>query len=195
MNKKQIVASLNKIANELDNNGLYKEANSLTMIMKRLAQDYDPSYDMGGDDPETANKFYKEQEPTRGSMHKAKDWTVKIHHKGVNIAEIPVSQIVNSTMFTFGDITKVLKASNLMGTVGYDWHMGNSDYNGWNFETDFDTNTYTIEVTPNFQQARNNQPEIKQLYDAAYNAYHESKENIQRRIREEDALNKFDPMV
>ena len=82
-----------------------------------------------------------------------------------------------------------------MGKIGYDWHMGNSDYNGWNFETDFDTNTYTIEVTPNFQQARNNQPEIKQLYDAAYNAYHESKENIQRRIREEDALNKFDPMV
>lgn len=39
MNKRQIVASLNSIANELDNNGLYQEANSLTNIMNRLAQE------------------------------------------------------------------------------------------------------------------------------------------------------------
>jgi hypothetical protein len=38
MNKRQIVASLNKIANELDTNGLYKEANLLTNIMKRLTK-------------------------------------------------------------------------------------------------------------------------------------------------------------
>ena len=39
MNKKQILASLNKIANELDNTGLYKEATSLTYVMKRLAEE------------------------------------------------------------------------------------------------------------------------------------------------------------
>jgi hypothetical protein len=39
MNKRQILASLNKLANELDNTGLYKEANSLTYVMKRLAEE------------------------------------------------------------------------------------------------------------------------------------------------------------
>lgn len=38
MNNKQIIASLNKIANTLDNNGLYNEANNLTKIMTKLAQ-------------------------------------------------------------------------------------------------------------------------------------------------------------
>ena len=39
MNKRQIVASLNNIANELDNGGLYRESNTVTSIMKRLAQE------------------------------------------------------------------------------------------------------------------------------------------------------------
>ena len=39
MNKRQIVASLNKIANELDKTGLYKEANTVTKVMSRLAYD------------------------------------------------------------------------------------------------------------------------------------------------------------
>lgn len=39
MNKRQILASLNNIANILDNSGLYKEASSLTNVMKRLAQE------------------------------------------------------------------------------------------------------------------------------------------------------------
>ena len=37
MNKRQIIASLNKIANELDAASLYKEANTLTQVMKRIA--------------------------------------------------------------------------------------------------------------------------------------------------------------
>ena len=36
MNKRQILASLNKIANELDNKGLYRQATSITGVMKRL---------------------------------------------------------------------------------------------------------------------------------------------------------------
>ena len=38
MNRRQIIASLNKIANELDNSRLYAEATSITGVMKRLAQ-------------------------------------------------------------------------------------------------------------------------------------------------------------
>ena len=39
MNKRQIIASLSNIANTLDISGLYKEATSLTNVMKRLAQE------------------------------------------------------------------------------------------------------------------------------------------------------------
>ena len=39
MNNRQIIASLNKIATELDNNGLYAEANSVTKVMTRLSQE------------------------------------------------------------------------------------------------------------------------------------------------------------
>jgi hypothetical protein len=50
MNKRQILASLNNIANSLDNSGLYKEANSITNIMKRLvmADDYSEDDDDDG---------------------------------------------------------------------------------------------------------------------------------------------------
>ena len=41
MNKRQIIASLNKIANELDINSLYQEANILTNIMQRIAKKHD----------------------------------------------------------------------------------------------------------------------------------------------------------
>jgi hypothetical protein len=40
MNKRQILASLNNIANQLDNTGLIKEANSVTNIMTRLADEF-----------------------------------------------------------------------------------------------------------------------------------------------------------
>jgi len=38
MDKRQIVASLNKIANELDTNGLFNEANEVTEVMVKLSQ-------------------------------------------------------------------------------------------------------------------------------------------------------------
>ena len=40
MNKKQIVASLNNIANQLDNNGLFKEASFLTNVMIKVADEF-----------------------------------------------------------------------------------------------------------------------------------------------------------
>ena len=39
--KRQIIASINNIANELDRNGLYAEASALTKVMKKLAFDRD----------------------------------------------------------------------------------------------------------------------------------------------------------
>ena len=39
MNKRQILASLNKIANELDNSRLYAEASTVTKVMSRLAME------------------------------------------------------------------------------------------------------------------------------------------------------------
>jgi membrane peptidoglycan carboxypeptidase len=38
MNKRQVISSLNNIAEELDNNGLYVEAKSITNVMNKLAQ-------------------------------------------------------------------------------------------------------------------------------------------------------------
>ena len=37
--KRQIIAKINNIANELDRNGLYAEATTLTNVMKKLAID------------------------------------------------------------------------------------------------------------------------------------------------------------
>ena len=42
MNRRTIIASLNKIANELDQNGLFQESSTLTNVMKKLAQEMMP---------------------------------------------------------------------------------------------------------------------------------------------------------
>jgi len=39
MNKRKILASLNNIANSLDNSGLFPEANTITKVMIKLAQE------------------------------------------------------------------------------------------------------------------------------------------------------------
>ena len=44
MTRRQIVAALNKIANELDTNNLYQEANIVTRVMKRIAKDENDEY-------------------------------------------------------------------------------------------------------------------------------------------------------
>ena len=52
MNKRQILASLNNIANSLDNSGLYKEATSITNLMKKIAQEQNldnPPFDIPDD--------------------------------------------------------------------------------------------------------------------------------------------------
>ena len=42
MNKRTVLASLNKIANQLDNEGLHNEADTVTKVMSRLAYDDNP---------------------------------------------------------------------------------------------------------------------------------------------------------
>ena len=63
MNKRQVLASLSNIANELDFSGLYKEALSLTSVMKRLvmADDYTDDDDDGLSNTQRENfKIYSE---------------------------------------------------------------------------------------------------------------------------------------
>jgi len=66
MNKRTVLASLNKIANELDNSGLYAEANEITNVMKRVAQELD--YENDSDETRQPYKHHNEtrQSPLRG---------------------------------------------------------------------------------------------------------------------------------
>lgn len=43
MDKKTILASLNKVANSLENSGLFKEADDITNVMKKVAQMIGPA--------------------------------------------------------------------------------------------------------------------------------------------------------
>jgi hypothetical protein len=61
MNKRQVIASLNKIANELDTNGLYSEATSLTKIMNKLAMDENDEYNMDELMPDDVRYFDDEE--------------------------------------------------------------------------------------------------------------------------------------
>jgi len=84
MNKRIVMASLNKIANELDNNGLHNEADTVTKVMSRLAyddfdvrdydndkmdgmdlmkEDYMPYGDPDGDDDEYMEEEMMDNEP------------------------------------------------------------------------------------------------------------------------------------
>ena len=62
MNKRQIIASLNKIANELDNTGLHREATSLTNVMRKIA---DKPLFMEDDEPMFGKgEFFPDEEMT-----------------------------------------------------------------------------------------------------------------------------------
>lgn len=72
MNKRQIVASLNNIANQLDNNGLYNEANTVTKVMSRLAMDEDDEHNIDEYLPDDERYFMNEDEDEdpKGFSHK-----------------------------------------------------------------------------------------------------------------------------
>jgi hypothetical protein len=58
MNKRQILASLNNISNQLDNNGLYKEATTLTNVMKRIAEEDSTPEDLKSEYDYTKERLY-----------------------------------------------------------------------------------------------------------------------------------------
>ena len=65
MNKRQIIASLNNIANSLDNKGLYREANTITKLMIKLSSnpDYMENDEMFYDMETIFNPFPEVREP------------------------------------------------------------------------------------------------------------------------------------
>jgi len=62
MNKRQIIASLNKIANELDTAKLYTEANTVTKVMSKIAMDENDEYNMDQYLPDDQRYFMREDE-------------------------------------------------------------------------------------------------------------------------------------
>lgn len=68
MNKTKTLSSLYNIANVLDNSGLYKEANTITNVMKRVAQELDYENDSDETRPEGVQpyKFNRRENPLRG---------------------------------------------------------------------------------------------------------------------------------
>jgi hypothetical protein len=68
MNKTKTLSSLYNIANVLDNSGLYKEANTITNVMKRVAQELDYDNDSDETRPEGVQpyKYNARQSPLRG---------------------------------------------------------------------------------------------------------------------------------
>jgi len=70
MNKRQVISSLNNIAEELDNQGLYVEAKQVTNVMRKIAQVQEqapptpevlPAAPPGTGSAKEALEFYKEQ--------------------------------------------------------------------------------------------------------------------------------------
>ena len=126
MNKRQIIASLNNIANTLDNSGLYKEANTITNVMKRLAEDFDYGYDMGGDDPEAARKFNQEEhKPLFGTMFDL-DYTIIVTTYHKVLGTISASKLFpNQKIFSLSDLQEKLRDfgyhGNFSGIPGLDY--------------------------------------------------------------------------
>ena len=67
MNKRQIIASLNNIANTLDNSGLYKEANALSSVNKKVAQQVPQTQQPYGQQPQQSGQM--QQQPNSQQMN------------------------------------------------------------------------------------------------------------------------------
>jgi hypothetical protein len=74
MNKRQIIASLNKIANELDTAKLYTEANTVTKVMSKIAMDENDEYNMEDyfpyGDPDGDDDEYMDDDSNDFDFHK-----------------------------------------------------------------------------------------------------------------------------
>ena len=87
--KRQIIAKINTIANQLDRNGLYAEANSLTNIMRKLAFDrdfdeegsHDEMFGPMNDDPDMDGKIIVSYTEDRDNPYQSK-YTVSVFIDG-----------------------------------------------------------------------------------------------------------------
>ena len=111
MNKRQVIASLNKIANELDTNGLFAEATSLTKIMKKLALDRfrgNENFDeMFGDMDDDFDGFNPEQ---FGKMVEAlRDLTMPYGHEEDLVGKLMDDYQVDPTEPSYKGLEQVFK--------------------------------------------------------------------------------------
>lgn len=97
MNQRQIIASLNNIANELDIIGLYTEANSITKVMIKLA--------MNDEVPETFEDIYKykELDDLKELVPTALD---KLRRKAKQFADLIINRVAKDPSFQLKDDTK-----------------------------------------------------------------------------------------
>ena len=87
--KRQIIAKINNIANQLDSNGFYVEANVLTNVMKKLAFDrdfddegtYDEMFGPMNDDPDMDGKIIVSYTEDRDNPYQSK-YTVSVYIDG-----------------------------------------------------------------------------------------------------------------
>ena len=99
MNKKQIVASLNKIANELDNNGLFSESSAVTKVMSRLAfspdfnpEEYQDNIKNMGNPEESVFDERKEYFGVHNQFTDALDNALKTMEKDPNISSVEIEK-------------------------------------------------------------------------------------------------------
>jgi len=82
MNKRQVISSLNKIAEELDNNGLYVEASEITHLMKKIAQ-----FNDGRD----KTKFHSLRDVT---TRPSKDVATEIKNTGISQKVLDIAKLI-----------------------------------------------------------------------------------------------------
>lgn len=126
MNQRQIIASLNNIANELDITGLYKEANSITKVMIKLA--------MNDEVPETFEDIYKykELDDLKELIPTALD---KLRRKAKQFTDLIINRVAKDPSFQLKDDTKssILVAFN--GLASFYKERGFRAVEGFRFPT------------------------------------------------------------
>jgi hypothetical protein len=193
MNKRQIIASLNKIANELDTTGLHKEANSLTNVMKRLAQ-FDG--DMGGDDPNIAREFDATE---NADKFMTKEYTIILRSNKYEeeIMKIPASRVVKSYMFNLESLISQLRKAGF--GPGHEWGPDKYGYDsfedGFYPKVDKENKTISLDVQRNTgkiggetERITTNNPELDKEFYGINNDLENRKRREQMKSREMDAF-------
>ena len=85
MNKKNIIASLNNIATELDNAGLITESNVITDVMKKIAQFQQPQVPQMAPNARTNQQTYGTNQQTYGYQAAVDKW-IQTNQTAVNNA-------------------------------------------------------------------------------------------------------------